>query len=160
MSYIVLPYTKIIIPAQGKTPEKIIYSPRFETYLFHGAKQTNFSFYSLIDSGADFCVFPSRFGELMDIDIKEGEAISSFGVGGKETFYFHRIKVGIVIKNEIWKFESRVGFSYKMNDKGTGLLGREGFFDLFSEVSFNQKKKMFKFEEGPEDDFQKEEYTY
>ena len=157
MSYITFPYTKVIIPVQREIPEKTIYSPRVETYLFHGAKQTHFSFYSVVDSGADFCVFPAKFGELIGIDIKNGQSIPSFGVGGKEMLYFHQIKVGIIIRNEIWKFDSRVGFSYKMNDKGTGLLGREGFFDLFSEISFNQKKRMFKFKEGHED-FQKEEY--
>ena len=28
--------------------------------------------------------------------------------------------------------------------KGIGFLGRDGFFDLFQEVAFNQKAKMFR----------------
>ena len=93
----------------------------------------------------------------MGIDIKDGETIFSFGVGGKEILYFHPIKVGVIIKDEIWKFKCLAGFSYKMNTKGTGLLGRRGFFDLFAEISFNQGKSMFKLKEGQEDDFEKEE---
>ena len=97
-----------------------------------------------MDSGADFCVFPARFGELIGIDIKKGELKPSFGVGGMESLYFHHIKVGLIIKGDIWKFSCYAGFSTKMNVKGTGLLGRNGFFDLFEEVSLNQNKRMFK----------------
>lgn len=68
----------------------------------------------------------------------------SFGVGGKDNLFFHRIKVGIIVEEEVWEFECRAGFSRKMNAKGVGLLGREGFFDLFQEICFNQKAKMFR----------------
>ena len=103
-----------------------------------------FSFRFLVDSGADFCVFPATFGELIEIDVKKGREIISFGVGGKETLYFHQVKVGIIVRSEVWRFQCLAGFSYKMNPKGTGLLGRNGFFDLFEEVSFNQNKQMFR----------------
>lgn len=68
----------------------------------------------------------------------------TFGVGGKDTIFFHKIKVGIVVREAIWNFECDAGFSKKMNIKGVGLLGRNGFFDLFKEISFNQGAKMFR----------------
>ena len=144
MKHTIIPYSPIIIPSQGGVPQKTIDVPILDTYLFYHNRQTNFSFRSVVDSGADFCVFPAKFGQLIGIDIKSGEEITTYGVGGKETLYFHSIKVGVVIRNQTWKFESRAGFSIKMNMKGIGLLGRQGFFDLFAEVCFNQKKKMLK----------------
>ena len=144
MSHTIIPYFLIHVPSRGDLPSQTIYSPLLDTYLFYQAKQTNFSFQSIVDSGADFCVFPAKFGELIGIDVKEGLEIPTFGIGGKEILYFHTIKIGVVIKEQIWKFECDAGFSFKMNPKGVGLLGRKGFFDLFQEVAFNQDKKMLK----------------
>ena len=151
MSYTVtLPYTRIEIPPRGSFPAKTVYSPIIKTFLFHQSKETNFSFDSVIDSGADFCVFPADFGEMMGLKVQEGQHLPSFGVGGKDTLFFHKIKVGIIVREEIWEFECHAGFSKKMNKKGVGLLGRDGFFDLFNEISFNQNTKMFRLKgEGP-----------
>jgi hypothetical protein len=150
LNYSVLPYTKIIIPDKGSRPEKIIYAPILDTFLFHKSKQTNFSFRSLVDSGADFCVFPAKYGSVLGFDIKKGRPIVTSGIGGNETLYFHTIAVGIIVRKELWKFQCEAGFSFKMNSKGTGLLGRRGFFDLFQEVAFNQQTSMFRLKgEGP-----------
>lgn len=149
MNHSVLPYTKIIIP-EGAGPQKIIYAPILDTYLFNKSKQTNFSFRSLVDSGADFCVFPAKYGAMIGLDIKKGRPIVTSGIGGNEILYFHKIAVGIIVRKELWKFECEAGFSFKMSAKGTGLLWRRGFFDLFQEVSFNQQKSMFRLRgEGP-----------
>lgn len=144
MNYTLLPYTKIIIPARGKRHQKTIYAPILDTFLYCKNMQTGFSFRSLVDSGADFCVFPAKYGSMIGLDIKEGEPIITSGIGGNETLYFHDIEVGIIIGKELWKFKCQAGFSFKMNSKGTGLLGRRGFFDLFQEVSFNQQKSIFR----------------
>ncbi len=141
---VTIPYTTIQIPPKGSFPAKTLYSPILKTFLFHKNEDPLFSFESIVDSGADFCVFPAEFGEIIGLNIQEGDRLPSFGVGGKETLYFHKVKVGIIIKNEMWRFECDAGFSTKLNAKGIGLLGRIGFFDLFKEVSFNQKTKMFR----------------
>jgi hypothetical protein len=135
-------YTKLVIPASDVQPEKIIYSPMLEAFLYYRKHETNFSFRCVVDSGADFCVFPAKFGELLGINIQKGRDVVSFGVGGRETLYFHTIKVGVLVNNQIWKFECNAGFSIKMNPKGVGLLGRNGFFDLFDEITFDQNKRI------------------
>ena len=81
------------------------------------------------------------------MDVLEGKNILTFGVGGKEMLYFHKVTVEVTVKDESWTFECQVGFSAKMNAKGIGFLGRDGFFDLFQEVAFNQKAKMFRLKE-------------
>ncbi len=109
--------------------------------------QRQFDFDSLVDSGADFCVFPANAGKAIGLDVEDGEGVTTFGIGGKETLYFHKVKVEVTIKDEPWVFECRAGFSIKLNAKGIGFLGRDGFFDLFQEVAFSQKVKMFRLKE-------------
>ncbi len=147
MSYITVPYQKIQIPPQGDAPAKIIHAPILKVSLFHKNKDRLFYIDSIVDSGADFCVFPVDAGKAIGLDIREGKSISTFGIGGKETLYFHKVIVEVIINDQSWKFECRVGFSSKLNAKGIGFLGRDGFFDLFKEVSFNQQVKMFRLKE-------------
>jgi hypothetical protein len=101
LSHTIIPYTKIVIPSTGTTPEKIFYAPILETYLFYQQNQTIFSFRAVVDSGADFCVFPAKFGELIGLNVKEGMPLPFFGVGGGEILYFHKVYVGVMIKNQI-----------------------------------------------------------
>ena len=147
LSYITIPYRKIQIPAQSGNPAKTIHVPVLKTTLFYKNNERLFDIDSLVDSGADFCVFPANTGKAIGLDVQEGENVATYGIGGKETLYFHKVKVEVTIKDEPWIFECRAGFSTKMNAKGIGFLGRDGFFDLFQEVAFNQKVKMFRLKE-------------
>ncbi len=139
-----IPYTPVQIPAREGSPSKIVYSPILKTFLFNKGRPS-FSFESIVDSGADFCVFPAELGELTGLEVRSGEVVPTKDVSGRELLYFHKVKVGIVVKEEMFRFSSYVGFSYKMN---TGLLGRKGFFDIFDEIHFNQKTKMFRLKGG------------
>ena len=145
MSHTIISYSQVNHSYSHRdASSKVIYVPLLDTKLCYRNRQTIFSFSSIIDSGADFCVFPAKFGRLIDLAVEEGDAIVTSGIGGKETLYFHKIQVGVVIREQIWKFECEAGFSFKMNAKGIGFLGRKGFFDLFEEVAFNQQKRMVK----------------
>ena len=146
MSYITIPYRKVQIPAQGDAPAKIIHVPVLKTTLFYKNKLL-FDFDSVVDSGADFCVFPANVGKAIGLDVDEGEHVITFGIGGKETLYFHKVTVEVIVNDQSLKFECRAGFSTKLNSKGIGFLGRDGFFDLFQEVAFNQRVKMFRLKE-------------
>ena len=86
-------------------------------------------------------------GDIIGLDVYDGKPISTFGIGGKEILYFNKVTVEVIINDQSWKFECRAGFSTKLNTKGIGFLGRDGFFDLFQEVVFNQKVKMFRIKE-------------
>ena len=90
----------------------------------------------LIDSGAEFCYFHGKIGELLGLNVKQGREIKSRGITGDDfTAYLHKIR----IKIGGWDYEIEVGFSYEL---GTpfGILGREGFFDLFK-ICFNHPEK-------------------
>jgi len=121
-----------------------MYSPRLLTTLEWNNVRSEFFFQSVVDSGADYCVFPARFGEKIGIDIKRGKLATMSGFGGKGQCFYHQVKTLVVINKQIWRFECFAGFSEQMNGLGVGLLGRHGFFELFEEVIFDQRKKLFK----------------
>ncbi len=90
----------------------------------------------LVDSGAEFCYFHGKIGEILGLDVKTGKTIRSWGILGKEFVgYFHKV----TIKIGGWDYEIEAVFSYEL---GTpfGILGREGFFSLFK-ICFNHSKK-------------------
>ena len=89
-----IPYTAIHIPSKGSFPAKTIYSPILKTFLNN--EKPLFSFESIVDSGADFCVFPAELGKIAGIDITTGDVLPTKGVGGMEILYFHTVKVGVV----------------------------------------------------------------
>jgi len=99
-------------------------------------KLNNIYYLCLVDSGAEFSYFHGEIGEKLGLNVRDGKVIKSRGITGDEfTGYFHKIKVKI----GGWDYEVEVGFSYKL---GTpfGILGREGFFNLFK-VCFRHLKK-------------------
>lgn len=103
---------------------------------FHGTN-TDFGYYVLIDSGADYCIFHANVGEQIGLKIREGQELIFYGTSGEpQKAYFHKIefKLGGV------KHECFVGFSYDMNKLAYGILGQDGFFDKWS-VKFEYSKE-------------------
>jgi len=136
-----VPYTELTpVPPN----QEVMYSPRLPTILEWNKTRSKFTFPSLVDSGADYCVFPANFGERLGLDIQKGRLAQMSGFGGRGQCFYHRVNVLVVINGKVWRFECFAGFSEQMNDLGMGLLGRHGFFELFEEVIFDQRKKVFK----------------
>jgi len=121
-----------------------MYSPRLPTALELGSCRTQFSFPSVVDSGADYCIFPLEFGERLGIDFKNLQSSPASGFGGGGHCFYHKINVLVVVENLGLKFECFAGFSDQMDKLGIGLLGRHGFFELFEEVIFDQRNRVFK----------------
>ena len=121
-----------------------MYSPRLLTTLEWNNSRSKFFFQSVVDSGADYCIFPSNFGARLGIDIQSGKPAQMSGFGGGGRCFYHQVNVLVTIDSQIWRFKCFAGFSEQMNDLGIGLLGRHGFFELFEEVIFDQRNKFFK----------------
>ena len=82
----------------------------------------------LVDSGADFCIFDAEIGELLGIDITNGEPQEVGGITGKvETYYVHTV----TIKVGGWPYKAKVGFLHNIARLGYGVVGQKGFFDVF-----------------------------
>jgi len=145
LSYILtIPYTEIPIPANGNLPARITYSPMVKTSIEANNQILNFSFFSVIDSGADHCVFPATFAERLGINVESGIHMPAHGVGGGDNWYFHNIKTWVEIEGQAWHWECLAAFSRGTDNLGIGLLGRLGFFELFEEVSFDQRNRIVK----------------
>ena len=114
------------------------------TVLQSDSRRLAFSFNSILDSGAEGCIFPSDIGEKVGIREADGLPGSSMGIGGSERLHYHKIKVWTGIEGQAWHFDCMAGFSSQLNRVGWGILGRTEFFSLFEEVTFDQTRKMLR----------------
>lgn len=95
-----------------------------------------FGYFVLIDSGADYCIFHARIGELLGLNIIKGDELTFYGTSGEpQKAYFHNIsfKIGGNLHKCL------VGFSYDMEKLAYGILGQYGFFDKWT-VKFEYHK--------------------
>lgn len=88
----------------------------------------------LVDSGADFILFPADIGEYFGYKIRSGNKITHIGIGNVGIIaYEHPIKLYI----QGYSFNTNVHFSY---DHKIPLLGRHSFFKYFKKLTFNENK--------------------
>ena len=59
---------------------KKIYRPDIKVTIKH---TKSIDVYALVDSGADYCVFPSELGEYIGFDVKSGKRDVIIGIGNK-----------------------------------------------------------------------------
>lgn len=96
-----------------------------------------FGYLVLVDSGADYCIFHAKVGELLGLNIKTGTPLAFFGTSGEpQKAYFHKISFKIGGHTHT----SDIGFSYDMEKLAYGLLGQDGFFDKWI-VKFEHHKE-------------------
>lgn len=115
--------------------------PQVHTFLEYQGRKLEFVFPSVIDSGADYCMFPAQFGERIGVPIREGKAQATAGIGD-DIGYFHTVKVFVVVGERRYFFDCYAGFMYSLDRIGIGLLGRHGFFELFESVMFKHDAKV------------------
>lgn len=105
------------------------------------------SYRALLDSGAYANVFHSDIAKVLGIDlnrIKEQEVFH--GVEQREREMKGKpylVELMVYQKGKSHKFDALVIFSDEISDSGYGLLGRQFFFDQFSEVHFNYTNNKF-----------------
>jgi len=91
---------------------------------------------ALVDSGADFNLFPGYVGDLLKINVKKGSKRNAVGIGGMQIESFFHEGVGIFIEGH--KIETNAYFSYQQQ---IPILGQNGFFDKCNTVTFNRKEE-------------------
>ena len=105
--------------------------------LIHGSKHKDVI--SLVDSGADLCLFHSDIGKMLGLDLKSGSELIFHGVSGaREVAYLHHVNLRV---GGLDRITLEVGFTDSMA-VGTGLLGQRGFFEQFH-ISFELDKRLF-----------------
>lgn len=91
-------------------------------------------FEALIDSGADFNIFPMEIAKKLGITLKNSDSIAFAGVGGN---LIRGIKTDILLEIGSQKIQAKVVFAPVEN----GILGQYGFFDR-CKINFNLKDKI------------------
>lgn len=91
---------------------------------------------SLIDSGADYCIFPIDYAFELSIPISKSKRtiFSSFS-GESSSLYLHPVQLSI----EAYSAEILAGFTESIGMYSYSVLGQKGFFDNFK-VCFDKSK--------------------
>lgn len=117
-----------------------VYRPYVRVMLCSGHNLFPHPFTCLVDSGSDSNLFPASVGELMGIKLTKGKCVTIFGIGNsKITAYRHQLKIYLGSIN----FQADVDFA---SEQPVPLLGRNGFFDHFKTVKFNEEQKFVELE--------------
>jgi hypothetical protein len=90
----------------------------------------------LVDSGADLCLFPSKIGEILGIDVHSGRieeigGIAEIGIAA----YIHPVRL---IVRGLSGVDVEAGFTESRGIRA-GILGQMGFFDKFR-ITFERYK--------------------
>lgn len=98
-------------------------------------KKCSIRYEALIDSGADFCIFPIEIAQKLNIRLDKKQSIYFSGLG-KEVIRGYKSNIIITI-GEI-DCKTKIVFADMANK--SGILGQNGFFDLFK-VKFDLEQE-------------------
>lgn len=90
------------------------------------AEASRLSCYGIVDSGADWCIFPFSFALQLGLDPLQAKANAVGGVGSMANTVYHW---DMVLDFGLFALNSRVGFTQGLDAWGVGLLGQIGFLD-------------------------------
>jgi len=97
-----------------------------------------FSTAGLLDSGADYNLFPGEWCRVLGINLTKGMPVDISGIGSRVPLKGYRHH-GIKIYLPKFSFETAIDFCM---EQGTALLGRTGFFDKFKRIIFENQKQI------------------
>ena len=82
---------------------------------------------SIVDTGADHCVFDAEIADGLGISVGEGEEVAFSGIarGAETSGYLHRVTITVAAQT----YQAPIVFAYGLSS--TGILGQVGFFDHF-----------------------------
>lgn len=136
-SYIPQPFS--MDPVTDKLME--IYRPMISIRISKDRGQISPPFDALLDSDSDINLFPLRFAIIAGIKIKKTKPKQIMGIG-KVLIDAYPARINIWVGTK--KYEAEADFSPQQQ---TPLLGREGFFNLFRSIKFDEKGQFVYIEE-------------
>lgn len=112
--------------------------PKIQVTIFYGSKQE--TVISLVDSGADDCMFHSSFGDLLGIDVPSGIPKTYGGIaeGHAVKGYLHPIQLQVLGFSE--RIEVMAAFTDSVGVDG--LLGQSGFFESYQVIFEGYRGKL------------------
>ena len=134
MNFISFPYEAKSSPIFGVVKRPVAY-----IRVFSRKRKKWFEYTMIVDTGADYTVFPFSVAGDLNIDIeKECEQYSTRGIGGSERVFIYKKK--ILIKIGDWEIKAPIGFLER--DDIPPLLGRQECLDVFK-VLFSRFTTLF-----------------
>lgn len=100
-------------------------------------------FSGLVDSGADYCVFPADFAKHLGLDYESLPSAIAHGLGEDQQMRFATVTLEV---EKLGTWEIYAGFSDLWNGRGIGMLGQLGFFDRFK-ITFDSTRRIFEVRE-------------
>jgi hypothetical protein len=131
-------YAEIQVAATPAFPNgRSIRRPVLSLALQNGARRL--SCYSVVDSGADYCLFPLSFMQPLGLNPLISPVDTTSGVGSSSIpTHFSNVTLDL----GLLQFTVYAGFSPGMEHLGIGLLGQVGFFERFR-ITFDYANKLF-----------------
>jgi hypothetical protein len=107
--------------------------------------------YALVDSGADYSIFPYDLATTyLKLDLNHAEQWAFQGTTGEEQVaYLTTVELNILNADKTrsdFQFSTKIGFCPSFKFAGGVLLGQQGFMSLFK-TTFNQPEDYFEIEE-------------
>lgn len=96
-------------------------------------KKSTLDVYALVDSGADFCTFPTFMGTKIGLDIKSVPVSKMKGLGGEVDTWYRDIE--IIVRGNMLKVKAAF-----VDNLPKAILGRSGFFEEYK-VIFSHSEK-------------------
>jgi len=105
--------------------------PALKVLIWYNHKRTA-PIESIVDTGADHCIFDAELGEALGIPVTKGDRcqLLGFAKGASAMGFVHKVALTVAAH----RIETRVVFAYGI--ASTGILGQHGFFDHFT-VTFD-----------------------
>jgi hypothetical protein len=130
-------YQKLPLFGAPDPRKPLVGRPLIPVFLVANNKKTPAPYWALLDSGADFVIFPGELAPLVGIeDVETGRRDQIIGVAGqKAPIYYH--DVNLQVAGDTHVFPITVGFSSQVS---LPLLGRT-FFARFKQVVFEEMKE-------------------
>jgi hypothetical protein len=137
------PYTASVIAPSAAHPQGLkVYRPLLAATVISASGKA-VSCITLVDSGADACLFPLALALDLKLDILSLPKAMTGGVGSSANITYYA-DVTIDLGDGI-RFKAYAGFTQGMDASGLGLLGQNGFFQKFN-VEFRNTDKTFTIE--------------
>jgi hypothetical protein len=91
---------------------------------------------ALVDSGADYCLFPESVGLALGIPLPNSNVAMFSGTADqRQIAYFEHVKAFLKVpfkpSQAAFSFELYAGFCRTIEHLGLGLLGQHGFFSRY-----------------------------
>ena len=133
------PYAALAITPSTPYPNgQSIYRPWVIATLA-AANGQSLSCVTLLDTGADACIFPLAIAVALKLDVLALPTNLTGGVGTSSNLtYYDTLSIDL---GQGVQFSAYVGFTEGMNAQGIGLLGQDGFFSGF-DVHFSHRSKL------------------